>query len=318
MAKYPFSTPKELTKMKLVAYCRVSSLSQEDNGSLQHQEAEIRRYCDYHKHELVEVLHESKTGKNTDRKQYQKMLDLLPEVDGVIAFKIDRISRSVLDLLMLVEDELKPRGKALVLVDLEIDTTKPQGMFFLTVMGAMAEMERHTIRERCQNGLDRAKAEGKHTGGGENKFGYRYDPVAKRVVEDAEEQKAIAMMVHWYSVEGLLLDQIAARLNDMGIPTKQGSKWNKTKLSAVFMKLEVKPKRAGLKPKKVMPDGFKPRKHGFKFIDPLVKSRIYELRLTGLTMEKVAIVLNAEGYRSHKGGMFYGSTICRIIAINAF
>ena len=92
--------------MKLVAYCRVSSLSQEDNGSLQHQEAGIRRYCDYHKHELVEVLHESKTGKNTDRKQFQKMLDLLPEVDGVIAFKIDRISRSVKDLLVLVEDVL--------------------------------------------------------------------------------------------------------------------------------------------------------------------------------------------------------------------
>lgn len=303
--------------MKLVAYCRVSSLSQEDNGSLQHQEAEIRRYCDYHKHELVEVLHESKTGKNTQRKQYQKMLDLLPEVDGVIAYKIDRISRSVRDLLDLVEDVLKPSGKALVLVDLEIDTTKPQGMFFLTVMGAMAEMERHTIRERCASGLAIAKAEGRHTGGGENRYGYRYDPVAKRVVECQKEQKVIALMVNWYGVEGLLLDQIAARLNEQGILTKHGSKWNKTKLSAVFMKLAVKPKRAGIKPKKVMPDGFKPRKHGFIFIDPLVKSRIYELRMQGLTMEKVAIALNDEGYRSHKGGLFYGSTVCRIVAVHA-
>ena len=303
--------------MKLVAYCRVSSLSQEDNGSLQHQEAEIRRYCNYHKHDLVEVLHESRSGKNTDRRQSQKMLDLLPEVDGVIAFKIDRISRSVKDLLMLVEDVLKPANKALVLVDLEVDTSKPQSMFFLTLMGAMAEMERHTIRERCQNGLDRSKAEGKHTGGGENRYGYRYDPVAKRVIECQEEQKVIAMMVSWYSVEGLLLDQIAARLNEQGILTKHGSKWNKTKLSAVFTKLENKPKRAGIKPKKVMPEGFEPRKHGFRFIDPLVKSRIYELRLQGLTMEKVAITLNNEGYRSHKGGLFYGSTICRIITINA-
>lgn len=303
--------------MKLVAYCRVSSLSQEDNGSLQHQEAEIRRYCDYNKHELVAVLHESRSGKNTDRKQYQKMLDMLSEVDGVVAFKLDRISRSVRDLLTLVEDVLKPAGKALCLVDLEVDTSKPQSMFFLTLMGAMVEMERHTIRERCQNGLDRAKAEGKHTGGGENRYGYRYDPVAKRIVECPKEQQVIALMVSWYSVEGLLLDQIAARLDEQGILGKQGARWNKTKISALFGTLENKPKRAGLKPKKIMPEGFKPRRHGFKFIDPLVKSRIYELRMLGLTMEKVAITLNNEGYRSHKGGMFYGSTICRIISINA-
>lgn len=303
--------------MKLVAYCRVSSLSQEENGSLQQQEAEIRRYCEYHKHELVEVLHEAKTGKDTNRRQYQRMIDMLPQVDGVIAFKLDRISRSVKDLLMLVEDVLKPANKALMLVDLEIDTTKPQGMFFLTLMGAMAEMERHTIRERCKSGLDRAKAEGRHCGGGENKFGYQYDHETKRIIECQKEQEIIAKMVYWYSVEGLLLDQIAARLDELGIVGKQGAKWNKTKISALFGSLEVKPVRAGKKAKKVMPEGFQARKHGFIFIDPRVKARIYELRLAGLTMDKVAIVLNNEGYRSHKGGSFYGSTVSRIITVNA-
>ena len=67
------------------------------------------------------------------------------EADGIVALKLDRIARNTRDVLALVEDVLQPSNKALVLLDLNVDTSTPTGRMILTVMAAVAQLERDNI-----------------------------------------------------------------------------------------------------------------------------------------------------------------------------
>lgn len=293
--------------MKLIGYCRVSSRSQEDNTSLDSQEDEIRAFAAYKKHELVEVLREAKSGADTNRRKYQKMLDLLSQADGLVVTKLDRLGRSVIDLLELVEKVLKPQGKALIILSLDVDTSTPQGTMILTMLAAMAEMERSLIKERCASGRAATKAAGKHYGGGELKYGWDYDKENKKMVKKPSEQKQIARMVEWCSVEGLSCQQIADRLNEEQVPTKLGSVWTGSKVSRLFKKLgKDKPIKLG-----AMAAVKRERQSLIKVSDE-VKTTITELAQQGLPQWRIAEELNKLGLKSIKGGKFDQGLVCRV------
>lgn len=295
--------------MKLVAYCRVSSVGQEDNTSLQYQEDKLRAYCALHDHELVKVFIEAKSGKDTNRKQYQAMLDMLPLVDGILVFKLDRLTRNVKDLLVLLDDVLKPQGKELLSFSEKLDTSDPRGRFFLQMIGSMAEMERSLIAERCAAGRAAAKAQGKHIGGGELRYGYYYDKKSGKVVEHKEEQKVIAQMRHWYEVEGWYCREIAEELNRLRVPTKlnRGSLWTASKVSRIFNKLgDKKPVRMGAMV------AVKKERQGLDKVSPEVKTTISELSQQGMTQRQIADELNRLGLVSVKGGKFDQGLVSRV------
>ncbi|KGJ79328.1 transposase [Cryobacterium roopkundense] len=109
------------------------------------------------------MFSEKVSGKNThDRAQLQEMLTYVRDGDRVRVKSPDRLARSTTDLLALVE-QLKAKGVALEFVDnpaLNSDT--PQGEFMLTVLAAIAQLERKTIRERQAEGIAIAKRDGKY------------------------------------------------------------------------------------------------------------------------------------------------------------
>ena len=82
---------------------------------------------------------------------------------GLIVTKLDRLSRNTVDTLNLINDlsERKVQFKAL---DIQLDTTTPTGKFAVTVMAAVAELERTRIRERQAEGIAKAKEKGKYKG----------------------------------------------------------------------------------------------------------------------------------------------------------
>ncbi|MEO8222695.1 MAG: recombinase family protein, partial [Specibacter sp.] len=136
-------------KGQLVGYVRVSAADQKEARQLEALGAVDRLFS------------EKVSGKNTDdRAQLQEMLIYVRDGDTVRVKSPDRLARSTTDLLALVE-QLKAKGVALEFIDNPaLNTDTPQGEFMLTVLAAIAQLERKTIRERQAEGIAIAKRNG--------------------------------------------------------------------------------------------------------------------------------------------------------------
>lgn len=140
--------------MAIRYYVRVSSMEQKTDRQLLAYEEADRVYVD------------KMTGATKDRPQLQAMLEDLEAGDVVVARSIDRLSRSTKDLLEIV-DTVTGKGATLKVIDFSgttLDTSDKLGEFFLTVLGAIGQLERKTIKERTNEGIAIAKTKGKYTG----------------------------------------------------------------------------------------------------------------------------------------------------------
>lgn len=212
--------------MNLVGYVRVSTLTQEDNTSLASQREAIRVYCNAHGHRLVEIYQDIGSGGAVDhRENYLETLEKIREksVDGLIAAKLDRIARNTSDVLYLVEEILTPSRKALVVLDLGLDTSTPVGKLLLTVMAAVAALERDLIKERTSAGR-KAKYNNGGYAYGAPPFGFKAED--GELIENGSEKETIEKIKE-YRRHGFTLERIAKALQVQGRKTKRGGKWQK-------------------------------------------------------------------------------------------
>lgn len=222
--------------MKLVGYVRVSSKNQEDNTSLADQKRRIKAYCEAFEHELIAVFEEVESGGNIgDRPQFAEAMDMVKNsADGIVSIKLDRIARNCKDVLILVDDVLQPANKALVLLDLNVDTSTPTGKMILTMMAAVAELEKAQINERCRNGKAAKAAQGGYVHGTPS---YGFDAVDKELQPNESEQKAIEV-IRRHRKSGKSYGKVADYLNDQGIPTKRGKQWSAMQVMRVCKRLK--------------------------------------------------------------------------------
>ncbi len=103
------------------------------------------------------------TGSTKERPQLQKMIEQLREGDVIVVWKLDRLARSLKDLVGLV-NEIQDKGAGLQSLNDAIDTTTPHGKFTFHLFAALAEFERDIIRERTNAGLAAARARGRKGG----------------------------------------------------------------------------------------------------------------------------------------------------------
>jgi DNA invertase Pin-like site-specific DNA recombinase len=106
------------------------------------------------------VFTDKASGSLASRPQLDRMLDHLREGDVVVVWRLDRLGRSLKNLIALVEG-LAERGVGFRSLSESIDTTTANGRLFFSVMGALAEFERDLIRERTIAGLAAARARGR-------------------------------------------------------------------------------------------------------------------------------------------------------------
>jgi site-specific DNA recombinase len=213
--------------MKLIGYIRVSTAAQEDNTSLDEQERRLKAYCEAYDHKLVKIYREVASAKNTiGRPAFNEALKALAKADGIVSTKLDRVARSTRDVLTLIEDVLQPSNKALILLDQNIDTSSPYGMMVLTMMAAVAQLERDVIRERTQGGR-KAKSEKGGYAYGSPSFGYM--SVDGVLVQNPMEYPVLQLMKnHRRAGKGLTV--IANMLNELGHRTKRGTVWTAVKV----------------------------------------------------------------------------------------
>ncbi len=176
-------------KKRAVGYCRISTLMQVDNTSLKDQEDKIKMYCKLHDIAIDKMfIDKAVSGKSTDRPEYDKMINYVKEndIEMIVVYKNDRIHRSLYNLLAMIY-ELQEYEVALVSVTELFDTSNPQGMLFLQMLGSFAEFERAIINERTRNGRIARLNENKWVGG-KPSLGYKVNKNGEFEVDEKEAQ----------------------------------------------------------------------------------------------------------------------------------
>jgi DNA invertase Pin-like site-specific DNA recombinase len=137
-----------------IGYARVSTVDQ--NLELQ-RDALARAGC-------VQVYEEKASGKSkAGRPELANMMRALRKGDTLIVWRLDRLGRSLVDLVQLV-DELAVRGVAFESLSEKIDTSTAQGRMFFGFIAAMAQYQRDVISENTKAGLEASKARGRSGG----------------------------------------------------------------------------------------------------------------------------------------------------------
>jgi DNA invertase Pin-like site-specific DNA recombinase len=143
----------------VVCYARVSTITQD----LDIQINEIKKFCDYRNYKIYRFYSDKKSGKDMDRPDFKEMMNLIETntvgVSAVIIYKLDRIGRSLSDLIKIVEF-LKSKNVQLISICDNLDTSSDQGTLFFQIIGAIAEYERKLIVERTSTGRKEALKNG--------------------------------------------------------------------------------------------------------------------------------------------------------------
>jgi DNA invertase Pin-like site-specific DNA recombinase len=150
----------------IIGYARTSTVEQV--AGLEAQIEQLRRTG------VEKVFREQISSVDATRPELAAALDYAREGDTLVVTKLDRLARSVADLLAIVH-RLEAKGVSLRILDMGIDTSTPTGKLMLTLLGAIAEWERSVMLERQRHGIAKAKAEGKYRG---------RVPTAKRKAEE--------------------------------------------------------------------------------------------------------------------------------------
>lgn len=139
----------------LVGYARVSTVDQV--AGLEAQMRDLRATG------CTERLFSERVSSVAQRDQLAAALDFVREGDTLVVTKLDRLCRSVADLVAITA-RLRAKGVALRILSINLDTTTPSGKLMLNLLGSIAEFERELMLERQREGIAKARAEGKYRG----------------------------------------------------------------------------------------------------------------------------------------------------------
>ncbi|ARM86468.1 resolvase/recombinase protein [Rhizobium sp. CIAT894] len=139
----------------MIGYARTSTNDQKAGLDAQLRDLQAAGCTKIFKEQLSSVA-------NT-RPELERALEFVREGDVLVVTKLDRLARSVADL-MAITAALKAKGVELRILTMNLDTSTPTGKLMLNLLGSIAEFERELMLERQREGIAKAKAEGKYKG----------------------------------------------------------------------------------------------------------------------------------------------------------
>lgn len=212
-------------RKKCYIYTRVSTAAQTEGYSLEAQTERLRKYADYKEMEVVrEYCDAGKSGKSiTGRPEFQRMLqDASEERDGVafiLVFKLSRFGRNAADVLNSLQF-IQDYGVNLICVEDGIDSSKDSGKLTITVLSAVAEIERENILVQTMEGRKQKAREGKWNGG-QAPFGYDLDSKNSTLVVNEEEAEIVRIIYDKFVHTDMGADAICNYLNQRGYTKKK-------------------------------------------------------------------------------------------------
>lgn len=218
-------------------YVRVSTGYQVDKDSLPFQKKELKAYCEHVLHidkNRIEIFEDAgKSGKNTKRPAFERMMDKVKagQVSHVIVYKIDRISRNLIDFSIMY-NEFKYHRVAFISLNEQFDTSSAMGEAMLKIVLVFAEMERKLTSERVTDVMI-GRAQSGLWNGARVPYGWDWDDEKKCPVHSKVEAKYVKQMYEDYLNGGSSVS-IAKNYNANKIPTKRGGEWTSKTIADVI------------------------------------------------------------------------------------
>ena len=225
-------------KIKVYTYTRVSTSMQVDGFSLDAQKERIRKYAEAFDYEIVgEYEDAGKSGKSIQgRAEFRKMLeDIETNKDGisyVLVFKLSRFGRNAADVLNTLQF-MQDYDVNLICVEDGIDSSKDAGKLMISVLSAVAEIERENILVQTMEGRRQKAREGKWNGG----FApYGYKLIDGQLIIEDSEAEAVRVIFDKYANTDMGSNGISKYLEQQGIKKKARQNGKNTLFSAKLIK----------------------------------------------------------------------------------
>ena len=191
-----------MKKIKVAIYIRVSTKKQVEEGySLDAQKERLEKLCETNGYIIYKIYSdEGKSAKNTKRTAYQEMMEDMREgkFDKIIVTKLDRISRSLIDLEELIQD-LQKHNCSFETASEKIDLDSSIGVMFVRLLGIFAQFERERISERINDTFEEMVAQGRPITGSQP-FGYKIEN-GKVVINEDEKDTVIEIFNYFEKVQ---------------------------------------------------------------------------------------------------------------------
>ena len=227
--------------LRVALYIRVSTQEQATEGySVGEQTERLKKYAEAMGWDIFKIyVDPGYSGGNTDRPGLTEMIKDVETggIDKVVVYKLDRLSRSQLDTLYLIEKIFLAHGTDFVSMNENFDTSTPFGRAMIGILAVFAQLEREQIKERMNMGKEARAKEGKWGGGSSEPIGYDYDIATGELIVNEYEKMQILEAVELL-LKGTPVKTIADILTAKGYTyrgrSNQTSIWEAKRLKYVF------------------------------------------------------------------------------------
>ena len=229
-------------RLKVYTYTRVSTAMQVDGYSLEAQETRMKAFADFNNYEIVGKYEDAgKSGKSIEgRIQFGQMMEDIKSgkdnVSFVLVFKLSRFGRNAADVLSTLQI-MQDFGVNLICVEDGIDSSKDAGKLMISVLSAVAEIERENIRVQTMEGRIQKAREGRWNGGFAP-YGYRL--VDGKLEINEKEAEAIRVIFEQYTTTDIGANGISKYLENHGIRKLQRQNGKNPLFDAHLIRLILK------------------------------------------------------------------------------
>lgn len=223
----------------MIAIYARQSIEKKDSISIESQvDFCIREIGNEEKYQTY--IDEGFSGSNIKRPEFKKMIKDVKSgiITKVVVYKLDRISRSILDFSLIIE-LFKKHNVGFLSSQEKFDTSTPMGNAMLNITMIFAQLERETIQQRIKDNYYSRGKKGFYLGGrapyGFNKIETKVNNKKTYTLSPNEEQSMVLNQIYeFYSEPNMSLGKISKKLNALNIPAPKGGKWDSCKLSRIM------------------------------------------------------------------------------------
>ena len=218
--------------MLAIGYGRVSTAEQgqEERFSLTHQKEHISAECAVRGWHLAAYFEDMESGKSSKKRTgFNTAMSAMAHADVLIVHEMDRLSRNLIDTL-LIADQLHKLGKKFVSIHDSIDSSSEQGELQMHILAVFAHYFRKQLGKKVHGGMStKAKA-----GGWNSKPPYGYSLVDKQLVVNEDESWIVVKKIYEMYLANHGMRAIAVELNNLGLRTRNGSFWQQLPLGRIL------------------------------------------------------------------------------------